>query len=186
MTNEVFSENSLIAQLNKDVEKINKPELSNEKRALLLSKLLMDRSIKAEAIKMLEGITLKSQNPALWVNLGRLYQSVGSLDLAEKTYTKAIKLAKAAQEPEEKIIASAGLAEVLTSQGKKQQEAKSLFQEAKTELEALGFNSLVLNQTGFSCLGDCGTCKGRGNKDGEPFLIRTLGCICRTSTCGNY
>lgn len=123
-------------------------------------------------------IAADSQNPTLSVNLGRLYQSVGSIELAAQTYTEAIKLAKAAQEPVELILAADGLAEILTLQGEKT-EAESLFQEAK---EALGFDAKQLNLAQSSCSGVCGDCQSNG-KDGKPVYMPDLGCICRTSVC---
>lgn len=178
MTNAEFSENNLIAQLNKDVEKINTPELSKEKRALLLSELLTDQYLQAETIKMLEEITPKSQNLALWINLGKLYQSVGSNDLAEKTYIKATKLANNAQKPIEQILAKAGLADVLTSQGKKQK-AERLLEEIKTEIDALKSETQQTRTASSTCTqpGPCGSCFEDGmtgkcvRVHGTPWII---------------
>ncbi len=183
MTSEQFSENSLIKQLNEDVNKINNSELSDERRALLLSELLTEDYLKSEAIKMLEGIAQNSQNPALWVNLGKLYLAMGSNEQAEKTYTKAVELAKATKEPVELILAADGLAKILTLQGKKT-EAESLLEAAKTELEALGFNVEQLNQARSACSGSCGDCTNPMNgKKGRPIFVSGFGCICYSSVC---
>ena len=187
MVNSEFSGSNLITQLNKDIEKINKPELSDEKKALLLSELLTDQYLKAEAIKLLEKIVPKSQNPALWVNLGRLYQSVGSNDLAEKIYTRAIELATTAQEPVERILAKAGLAKVLISQGNTK-DAESLLDEVRIEVNALKAEdqrnaSSTCNPICTEEDHHCGVCC-RDGKVGKCIRIDgTNMIVCRTDLC---
>lgn len=165
MVNSEFSGSNLITQLNKDIEKINKPELSDEKKALLLSELLTDQYLKAEAIKLLEKIVPKSQNPALWVNLGRLYQSVRSNYQAEKTYTKAIELAKVAKDPVELILAADGLEEVLNLQGNKK-EAELVLVELKAEIDTLKPETQQTRNASSNCTqpGLCGSCYEKGIK----------------------
>lgn len=135
---------------------------------------------KDKAIAILkQQVAADSQNPALWVNLGRLYQSIGSREQAEKTYNKAIKLAYSAQEPVELTLAMDGLAEVLTSQGKKQ-EAEQLLIDTNDKINVVESKNPQLKSSSSTCTGQgpCGSCfegglTGRCVRMGRGYTCRT-------------
>ena len=187
MTNTPYSKDSLIAQLNGDVGQTNTSGLSDEQQALLLSELLLQEEITIDEIEIIERIATKSKNPALWVNLGQLYQSVGSNDLAEKTFTQAIKLAQAAQEPVELILAQAGLANILNLQAKKK-DSESLLEEVKRAVNALEAEDQ--HQTRSNCNPNCtqvnhncGACCRDGMQGKCVLIDGTNWILCRTLIC---
>ena len=149
--------------------------------------MVLSEGLKTETITVLEEIATTSQNPALSVNLGQLYQSAGSNDQAEKTYTKAIELAKAANEPVEQILAKAGLVQVLTAQGKKQ-EGERLLAEVTQEVNALQAEdrqkaSSSCNPTCTQVNNNCGACCRDGRQGKCVYIYGINKILCRTLIC---
>ena len=122
-----------IKELSADIRR----ELDGEARALALAHLYRENNLMMDAIATLETLTQKIQASEVYSFLGDLYHRVQLSKLAEARYTKAIGLARDADDVVGRATAQSGLAEVFAARGSNRK-AIEIGQEAKDAYATLG------------------------------------------------
>lgn len=142
---EVFSLLKLeeVQQVLAEIETVNRQDLPDEGKTLILVDIYLKNKLIAEATDKLEDLVKRgSQTAAVYYTLGELYGQIGLIDLATNRYLQAIELGKTANDIEAQAQAKTRLAAVYNAMGDFKAAINWLTQ-AKIEYETLGYQQQV-------------------------------------------
>lgn len=126
-----------------EIEAVNRQDLPDEGRTLILAEIYLKNKLLAEATDKLEDLVKRgSKTAAVYYKLGELYGQIGLIDLAINRYLQAIELAKTANDIEAQAQAQTRLGAVYSVMGNFK-EAIDCLTQAKTEYETLGYQEQI-------------------------------------------
>ncbi|GET37334.1 tetratricopeptide repeat protein [Microseira wollei] len=121
-----------------DIEAVNRQDLPDEGKILILVEIYLKNKLIAEATDKLEDLVKRgTKTAAFYYTLGELYGQIGLINLALNRYLQAIELGKTANDIEAQAQAKTRLAAFYSAMGNFK-EAINWLTQAKTEYETLG------------------------------------------------
>jgi hypothetical protein len=132
----------LAKQVRDKEKRLRQLNLPNDSTRLLIANLYASNELYAEAIEELNEVLNTAKTPAVMRQLGGLYASIGLNREAEKTYSEALKLLQAENDPEGQALTLYALALTYETLGILDQ-AQMKYDEAIKAYENLGDNATV-------------------------------------------